>query len=303
MPLHRVTVRVPATTANLGPGFDCLGMALDIHNSVTVETGQGFGISISGEGESVLSRGRDNRVYQAISAAYQRAGKEVPDLRLACHNEIPLRRGLGSSAAAAVGGLVAANTLLDGVLAPDELVSLGTALEGHPDNVAAALLGGCQVAVLDGDSVVTASIPLPQGLVAVLYVPDFEMPTAEARTILPKQVSRADAVHNVARTALLVTALATGQLHYLRLATQDRLHQPARQALFPAMGAIFEAALAAGALGVFLSGGGSTVLALAQGGADAIAEAMSQAAAGAGLRGYARVAQPSMAGAQVVAER
>ncbi|MDP2952053.1 MAG: homoserine kinase, partial [Chloroflexota bacterium] len=212
---------------------------------------------------------------------------------------IPLRRGLGSSAAAVVGGLMAGQELLGRPLSPQQLLGLATELEGHPDNVAPALMGGCQV-VVGGSEIVSAPVPLPRGLVAALFIPDFEIPTREARAVLPQQVSRADAVYNVGRAALLVAALATGQLGYLRIATQDRLHQPARQALFPAMERVFQAALEAGALGVFLSGSGSTILALVKGRASPVAQAMARAAREAGVKGRTKIARPSLQGAAVV---
>ena len=300
--MNRVEIVVPATTANLGPGFDSLGLALDINNTVAVEMGHSFSISISGEGAQSLDRSPRNLVYRAMAAVYERVGQPVPHFRLACHNEIPLRRGLGSSAAAAAGGLVAANLLCGQPLPAEELIRLGTALEGHPDNIAPAILGGCQISVLEGEKVLTAPLPWPPALKAVLFIPDFEMATAQARSILPSQVSRADAIYNISRTALLVAALATGRLEHLRVATQDRLHQPARQALFPAMGLIFEAALAAGALGAFLSGGGSTILALARDSFEAIAEAMAQAARGAGITGRTRLTRASAQGAHLLTE-
>lgn len=300
MSLGKVTVRVPATTANLGPGFDCLGMALDIYNTVVVEPGDSFGISVFGEGAEIIPQTQENQVYQGLSAFYERVGESIPQLQITCHNEIPLRRGLGSSAAAIVSGLVAANYLCQEPFSLEQLICLAAELEGHPDNVAPAVLGGCQVVVLYNGSVVTAPILLPAGLKAVLFIPDFEMPTEEARLVLPQQVSRVDAVFNIGRAALLVAAFTSQKLESLRVATQDKLHQLPRQALFPAMGTIFDAALSAGALGVFLSGGGSTILALTQSEGMAIAEAMARAASQAEIGGKARVAQPSPVGACIV---
>jgi homoserine kinase len=295
--LEKVTVRVPATTANLGPGFDCLGMALNIWNEVMVEKGPSFGISVSGEGAGAISRGKDNRVYQGTIALYERTGGSVPDLFISCKNDIPLARGLGSSAAAAVSGLLAANLLSGEPLPPEELLQLGIQLEGHADNLAAALFGGCQVVTLDNGQAIHAPIPLPPELKAVLFIPDFEMPTQESRNILPPEVSRSDAVHNLGRVSLLVAALVTNQLDHLRLATQDRLHQPARQSLFPAMGSLLEAALEVGALGAFLSGGGSTIIALTQGEGKAIEEAMMSTARKAGVAGKTRISRLSQKGA------
>ena len=296
---ERVTVRVPATTANLGPGFDCLGMALDIWNEVAVERGD-FAVAIQGEGEGTLSTGQDNLVYRALCIPFQEAGLQVPTLSLWCSNTIPLSRGLGSSAAAIVGGLVVGNQLAGSPLDQEQLLEQATLLEGHPDNVSAALLGGCRIVVREGERLITAPVPLPEGIGAVLFVPETPMPTREARAVLDPSVSREDAVYNIGRGALLVNALATGRMEDLRVATQDRLHQPARQALFPAMKNIFRAALDAGALGVFLSGGGSTVLALTRGREMTIGYEMAEAAKLSSVNGEVKVTRPSLQGAHVV---
>ena len=295
----RVEVAAPATTANLGPGFDCLAMALDLWNTVTLEVGA-QGVEIQGEGEGALSPGADNLVHRAAKALFSEAGVSAPDFALTCRNAIPLERGLGSSAAAAVGGLLAANALCGEPLSPQELLRLAVRLEGHPDNAAAALFGGCQIVAQDGDELLCAPAPLPSGLRAVLFIPEEAMNTAQARAVLPPVVSRADAAFNAARTALLVNSLAAGRLEHLRTATQDRLHQPQREVLFPAMRLIFSAALNAGAHGVFLSGAGSTVLALASAREMTIGYEMADVAEKAGVRGDIRVVDLSPRGAHVV---
>lgn len=302
MEVVKVTVKVPATSANLGPGFDCLGMALDFYNTVSVEVGHDFHISISGEGADVIPRGRDNRIYASVALFYEKLRRTLPDMAITCYNEIPLGRGLGSSASAIVAGLMAANVLCGKPLSLRELATLGASLEGHADNVVPALLGGCQIVVQDEGELIPFSIPFPEGLRAVLFIPDFQMPTDESRALLPRQVSRADAVFNIGRVALLVASLSTGRLDHLAIATQDRLHQPARQALFPAMSKIFQAALSAGAKGVFLSGGGPTILALTEEQGTSIGEAMKAAAEKEGLRGRVRIARPSDQGAHLIAE-
>lgn len=299
--MEKVTVRVPATTANLGPGFDCLGIALDTYNEVTVERSGVFGISIVGEGADILPYGEENRVYQGIAAAFERIEQPIPPLHVSCRNNIPLARGLGSSAAATVGGLMAANFLCSEPLSPDELLQMADRFEGHPDNVAAAIFGGCQVVIRDGEKLVRAHVPLATGLKAVLFIPDFEMPTDVSRSILPEDVSRADAIYNVGRVALLVTALVTGEFSHLKVAMQDRLHQPHRGTLFPPMASIFEAALEVGALGVSLSGGGSSILALTDKDGEAIGEAMVAAAKKEGVSGKVMIAHPSLKGAHIVA--
>ncbi|MDP2936066.1 MAG: homoserine kinase [Dehalococcoidia bacterium] len=297
-----VTVRVPATTANLGPGFDCLGMALDIYNSLSIARSDSFRIDISGEGAGALPRDGRNIAYRALLTLAEEAGREIPPLRMTMKNEIPLARGLGSSAAAIVGALVAADLFFDSNLSRDKLLEIAEEIEGHPDNVAPAILGGCIVVVKDGPRLVHAPVPLPPGLVAVLFIPDFALATIEARRVLPQQVKMADAVFNVGRTALLATCLATGRLDLLRVATQDALHQPWRKALFPAMEALFKAALDAGALGVFLSGAGPTILALTTHDSDLVAHAMREAAHIAKVPGCTRLARPSMQGAHLVDE-
>jgi homoserine kinase len=199
-----------------------------------------------------------------------------------------------------VGGLAAANALAGDPLLRPDLLRLAVAMEGHPDNVAPALLGGCQVSVRDGDEVVTSAVPVPTGLRAVLFIPDQPMPTAQARSLLPDRVTRDDAVFNIGRAALLVAALAMGDLDALRVATQDRLHQSYRWVLFPAMRLIIQAALDAGAVGAFLSGAGSTVLALAQGREMTIGFEMADIADKAGVAGEVRVVELSARGAHVV---
>jgi len=295
----KVVVRVPATTANLGPGFDCLGMALALYNTVTVYTTTGgLSVRIEGEGAEDLRWGQENRVLRAMRLAFQEAGERLPGVAIELQNQIPLGRGLGSSAAATVGGLVAGNALCGGPLPTDRLLALATQLEGHPDNVAPALLGGLVIAVQDEQGLIYERLDVPPDLTAALFVPDFPMTTAEARRVLPAQVSRADAVFNMGRVALLVAAMARRRYDVLDVATRDRLHQPYREAIFPAMPALFAAAREAGALGVFLSGAGSTVIALCAGNAPAVAEAMARAAQGLGLAGKALVAPLADEGAQ-----
>lgn len=300
--MQRISVRVPATTGNLGPGFDCLGMALDLWNHIQFQPGQAPGVQVVGQGAGYLSTGRDNLVYRAAERYFQETGIAMPSFYITCWNEIPLARGLGSSSAAIVGGLLGASGMT-GTASPDlELLwRLAVAMEGHPDNVTPALFGGCQIVVRDQDTLVRAAVPIPDNLSTVLFIPDMPMPTDQARDILPPQVSREDAVYNAGRVALLVNALATGRMDDMRVATQDRLHQPARQALLPVMRLLFRSALDAGALGVFLSGAGSTVLALTQGKEMTVAYEMADAANKAGVPGEVKITKPTAQGAHVTA--
>lgn len=293
-----VTVRAPATTSNLGSGFDCLGMALDIWNSVHVEVGES-GLVVRGEGVDELPVGESNLVYQSFRVPFVRTGQPVPDVRIVCDNQIPLARGLGSSSAAAVAGLLAGNELSGRPLSDEELLDLAAAKEGHPDNVFPALLGGCQIVVKDGSRLVSSPLPVPPDLQAVIFIPEVPMPTEQARSVLDGQVSREDAVYNIGRVGLLVRAFATGDFTKLAVATQDRLHQPARQAIFPAMKVILRAALGAGALGVFLSGAGSSVLALTSGKEMTIGYEMAEAASKAGVVGDVKITRPTSQGAHI----
>ena len=301
MPPQSATIKIPATSANMGPGFDCLGIALDICNSVSVQTGA-RGFEISGYGADDLPRDSSNMVLASVERVFAELDEPIPDLRVVCHNDIPTARGLGSSSAALVGGLTAGNALAGGRLSQDDLLRIAADIEGHPDNVAPALHGGMRIAALEDDgSVVSAPVPVPPELSAVLYIPAVPMPTEEARGLLGAEVPRADAVFNIARAALLVRAMATGDLRHLRTATQDRLHQPARQTIFFPMNNIIRAALGAGALGAFLSGAGSTVLALAVEKEFTIGYEMADAAAKSGLDGEIRITKPTALGAHAVA--
>ena len=300
MKCHQVAVRVPATTANLGPAFDCLGMALNIWNGVRMEVSHSPEVQITGQGVDQLPSDTTNLVYQSSQRLFDEAGVAPPSLSIQCHNRIPLERGLGSSAAAIVGGLVAANHLAGQPLPTERLLSLAVELEGHPDNVAAALLGGAQIVVPGEEGLITSSVRIPSDLRAVLYVPEGTISTVEARAVLPRQVSREDAIHNIGRVALLVNALAGDRLQDLRAGTQDRLHQPYRQDLFPAMKVVIREAINAGALGAFVSGSGPTVLALTQGKEMSIAYEMAEAARKANAPGETIITEPSEAGVHVV---
>lgn len=280
MSLRNVTVKVPATTANLGPAFDCVGLALDLFNSVTLAIADKQSFVITGEGEKFLPKSADNRVFKAVQAVYSEINKPLPTLALSCDNRIPLVRGLGSSSAAALGGLAAANALEGGPISTERILEMAVEIEGHPDNVAPALLGGCQIVVQNGAKIVTSSVKVADGLKAVLFIPDFQMSTSKARSLLAKDVSRKDAVFNMGRTALLCNALSTGDWCSLKIATEDRLHQQARESMFPAMPKIISAAIDGGAHGAFLSGAGPTIIALASEKYVEIASAMSQEAEG-----------------------
>ena len=294
----RVRVRVPATSANLGPGFDALGLALALYNEVTAEEGGEVSVTVEGEGSGRLDRGAKNVVARGVALGFEAAGRPHRGVRLRCVNRIPLSRGLGSSAAAWVGGLLAANALMGEPLARDALVTLAARAEGHPDNVSAALLGGLTVSCADGDRVTAVSLPVPHAIDWIVLVPEVESSTRDARAVLPESLPRADAVFNVQRVSLLLAALGAGRPDLLEPAMQDRLHQPYRRRLFPWMDTVTAAARAAGALGCVLRGAGPALLAAARaGGREPIARAMEEALSAAGIAGRALALPVDGAGA------
>jgi homoserine kinase len=257
-----LTVRAPATSANLGPGYDCLSLALDVANVVQAWPSDRLIIDVCGEGAEHLPTDAGNEVYRAVSLVYRTRGEEPPPLQLRCQNVIPPARGLGSSSAARACGLLLGNRLLGDPLDNEDLFALGADLEGHPDNIAACLFGGIQVCVTSARGLEHCRVPVSFPLAATVFVPDFPMDTRKARELLPEQVTLETAVYNMGRASLLVAALATGRTDLLRTATEDAVHQPPRQAVFPALPLLIGGALEAGAYGAFLSGAGSSVLAL-----------------------------------------
>lgn len=263
----KVRVLVPASAGNTGSAFDSLGLAYGLHNEVVAETDRPAEVVVEGEGAELLRKGEPNLVQAAYARFTESTGKAVPPHRLTLVNKIPFGRGLGSSAAAIVGGLMAADALCGTKLGPEGILKLALPMEGHPDNVAPAIYGGFVLTVLDAGDVngpfTVVPMKAPADWKAVLYVPDLIIPTKQARAILPKEVPRADAIYNHSRVGLLVAALAQGKGELLRVATQDRLHQPYRAKIFPQMPALIEAGIAGGAWGACLSGAGSAILAIA----------------------------------------
>jgi homoserine kinase len=288
--VSRVHVRVPATSANLGPGFDALGLALALYNEIEAQPAASTTVAIEGEGAGRLPTSEKNIVVRAMRLAYDAVGRAAEPWAVRCVNRIPSARGLGSSSAAWVGGLVAGNALLGSPLDRAAVLRLAARAEGHPDNAAAAVYGGLTVAAGSGDDLVALRVPVPPALVWVALIPGITSSTVEARGVLPSFVPRADAIFNVQRVALLLASLQTGHVATLATALDDRLHQPYRRKLFPWMPAVAEAARAAGALGCVLSGAGPSLLAVARDATEgrAVAEALEKALASAGVPGGAR---------------
>lgn len=294
-----IRVRVPATSANLGAGFDCYGLALGMFNEVEISPADETSLSIDGEGAGDLPHNEGNLVLRSLIYYFDAIGRPMPTLRINTVNLIPVARGLGGSSAAIVSGLWAGNALAGDLLSADDLLDMALAIEGHPDNVAPAILGGIVVGVMNGKRLVTDSLPLPPGLRTVVFIPNFRMSTEEARAILPKEVKRADVIFNLSRTALFAAAMVSGKLYLLREAMRDRLHQPYRTAMFPAMLEIINAAVDAGALGACLSGAGSSILALVAENDTAVAEAMTAEATRHGVEGRSVLLDISLRGAYV----
>lgn len=316
-----VKVRVPASSANLGPGFDALGLALNIYNYVTLEENAvadaPMSVSVLGEGAGSLSGTEDNIAVIAVRHLLDWAGCGDVSFRMTLENAIPLSRGLGSSAAARVGALVAANEWVrrqgQRAATTDELVVFATQLEGHPDNVAAALLGGLVAsAKIESETpnqpaqAIALPIPVERFPRFLVFIPDSELATSAARAVLPDAVFRADATFNVTRTALLVGALVTGCWEALAEALRDRLHQEHRAQLMPGFLPMLRAAREAGAYGATLSGAGPTVLAWAPPGDDTtfaeVRQAMETAAAEHEVFGHTREVEVDRDGCVVVEE-
>lgn len=262
---NRARVRVPGTSANCGPGFDCLGLATTIYNylDLTLLRGSKVIVEAKGEGSENIPRGKKNLAWQAVKRLLQEVGRanEFKGAIIRSKNNVPVSRGLGSSSTAIVGGLVAANEILGSPLNRQELLKLATEIEGHPDNVAPALFGGFTVSVMDNGEVQTFSFLPRIKLKLIVAVPDFELSTRLARKVLPKNVPMRDAVFNISRASMLISALVEGREDLLPLAFDDAIHQPYRKKLVPGMSEVFTAAKAAGALGSAISGAGSCLIA------------------------------------------
>jgi homoserine kinase len=310
-----VSVLTPATSANLGPGFDSLGLALQLYNRFEIEErreAKQFDpltplVEIEGELGASLSTGPDNLFFRSFALLFERLSVALPAVRIRVSTSIPPGCGLGSSATAVVGGLVAANEwirkcVLATPLPQEELLELAVEAEAgnHPDNVAPALLGGLVATTSMDGRIHAIRTPFPDALKAIIFTPSFPMDTVAGRKLLPASYSKADVTFNTGRVALLLTALQMGRYEVIGEAMQDRLHQPYRQTLFPAMPDIIDAAIAAGAYGACLSGGGSSLIALASSRFHEILRAMQVTAKAAGVEGTGRILRADQNGARVL---
>lgn len=296
-----IRVQVPATTANMGPGFDCLGMALKLYNYVEMkQLNNGLIIEIQGDGAGSIPTDHRNIVYQAAQRVFTAANYQPTGLRIRLTNKIPTCRGLGSSAAAIVGGVVAANRLTGNQLSTKKLLKIATDMEGHPDNVAPALLGGIVISATLEGKVQTIKIDPPPALKTIVAVPNFQLSTKQAREVLPSNITLQDAVFNISRVALLVGALCKGELEHIGYAMEDRLHQDYRASLVPGMKKVLAAAKLAGAKGVVLSGAGPTLIAFADKSMDLIAQVMRDTFKQAGVQAKVMVLEPSTIGVRAL---
>ena len=311
---------VPATSANLGSGYDCIGMAVDIWNELTLERSDKFEITAVGEGADELPMDETNLVVRGCKAAFDIAGLEMPPLKFTCTQRIPHARGLGSSSAAIVAGILAGLAInghkLD-IQGAEGMLQLATEIEGHPDNVAPAIYGGIQLGIYSSQEErwMTGRVPVPHGLIFIIFIPAFTGKTDELRRVVPKEVPMKDAVFNMGRLAWLVNCMVTENTDDLREGLEDRLHQPQRaEAVYKHLYPLMDAAYNAGAVGCYLSGAGPSVMALATGGkgdfftqqdenerCDAqIAEAMTRTAAEYGIEGRVYITHPTQTGGVVI---
>lgn len=258
-----VKVRVPATSANMGPGFDSLGLALGLYNYVTAEEiEKGLEINILDESSRFLPKDERNLIYRCMCRVFDKVGYTPSGLRLTLQNNVPVTRGLGSSSAGIVGGLLAANLLSGEKLTRDELLDMAVEIEGHADNVAPAILGGFTVSVFQKGRLSYVQHNLNDDLRFAAFIPGFPVATRKARAVLPRVVPHKDAVYNTGHSALLAASLISGKYENIRPAIGDRLHQGYRKPLVPEMDEIFDLCYRSGALGVYLSGAGPTVMAI-----------------------------------------
>ncbi len=258
-----IKVFVPATSANMGAGFDCLGMALSLYNTVIVDPREeGLILDFPESDLPLVEEGENNLVYQTMKETYKIVGRPMPGLYLRQINGIPITRGLGSSAACIVAGIIAANALMGQPLKKRDIIELATRMDGHPDNVLPALIGGVTVAAMENERVYYVKQMSVDFVRFAVMIPNFPLPTSMARGILPEEISRKDAVYNISRASLMMASLITGKVENLWAASDDRLHQPYRKKFIPHFDDIVAKAKELGAKGMFLSGAGPTMIAI-----------------------------------------
>ncbi len=255
-----IRVDVPATSANLGSGFDSLGIALTMQNRVWVEESDSLEISCTDN--LPVPKDESNLIFWAAKHLYQICGKKLPGLKIIQENNIPMARGLGSSSACIVVGILAANRFMGNPMSKTDLINLAAKIEGHPDNTSPALSGGLVASAMEGERVYSVSVPVSDKIRFAVMIPPFELKTEEARAALPKEYSREDAVYNLSRSGLMTASLFSGELHNLRVAVQDRIHQPYRSGLIENYDNVFRMSYELGSLGTYVSGAGPTIISM-----------------------------------------
>jgi homoserine kinase len=298
-------IKVPATTANLGPGFDALGLALDLWNEAEFSATQDgkVTVKVTGEGKDVLPTDESNAVAEAALLIHELVGKPCAGMHIHCRNRVPLGSGLGSSSAAMLTGMLGANALLGSPFSREEILKLAIETEGHPDNVAPAMLGGLVASIIHENHVVSLRLTLTSRRAPIhitVVLPDFDFPTKQARAILPQQIERRDAIHNISRAVIVTEAFRVGDLNMLGEAMEDKLHQPYRIPLIPGAQAAMNAMKQAGASAVALSGAGPSLIAFSSKAEAGIGESAQRAFAEAGLNSRVYQLKISRRGAEVI---
>lgn len=255
-----IRIQVPATSANLGSGFDSLGIALTLYNQVWME--ESDVLEITSRDEVEIPTDKTNLIFWASSRLYELCGRKLPGMKIVQLNNIPMARGLGSSSACIVAGILGANRMLGSPLGRQDLINLAAEIEGHPDNTTPAIEGGLAASAIEAGRVYSVSVPVSEKIRFALFIPPFELKTEMARSVLPKEYSRSDAVYNLSRSALMAASLFSGRLENLRVAVQDRIHQPYRSGLIAHLDDVFRLSYELGSLGTYVSGAGPTIISM-----------------------------------------
>lgn len=255
-----IRIDVPATSANLGSGFDSLGIALTMKNRIWMEEYDALEITCTDDVD--IPKDETNLIFWAANYLYETCGKKLPGMKIIQENNIPLARGLGSSSACIVAGLLGANRFLGNPMTETDLINLAAKIEGHPDNTSPAISGGLVASAMEGERVYSVSVPVSDKIRFAVMIPPFELKTEKARQVLPKEYSREDAVYNLSRSGLMTASLFSGKLENLRVAVQDRIHQPYRSGLITDYDNVFRMSYELGSLGTYVSGAGPTIISM-----------------------------------------
>ena len=255
-----IKIKIPATSANIGSGFDSLGIALTMYNEVMLE--ESDEISIESLDDVKVPTDENNLVYWSAKRLYEECGKKIPGLKINQINNSPMARGLGSSSACIVAGLLGANRFLGSPLSKNELINLASKIEGHPDNTSPAITGGLVTSAIEGERVYSVTVPVAKNIRFAVMIPPFELKTDLARSVLPQSYSKDDVVYNLSRAALMTASLFSGSLDNLRVAVSDKLHQPYRAKFIHGFENIFRLSYELGSYGTYISGAGPSIISI-----------------------------------------